>query len=140
LSAYKAAAAGLKTTLETGVTGLTVFDKPVDSVNSFPVAVVLPEPIDYEIVFDGSTFEAGFRVVVLVAGMEEQTGFDTIYDMLDPTESNQSIVRAIRADTTLNGSVDDTQIVTAENIGRRDLWGGFYFGFDLVVNALVTPG
>jgi hypothetical protein len=138
MSAYRSAAAGLASVLDSGVATLTVFDKPVDSVGSFPAAIILPEPVNYEIVFGGNTFEAGFRVVVLLGGFEEQTGFDELYDMLDPTESNKSIVRAIRADPTLNGTVDDTQIMQAENIGRRELFGGFYFGFDLIVNALVT--
>ena len=45
---------------------------------------------------------------------------------------------AVRADRTLDGKVDDADVVRIENIGRRELWGGFYFGFDAIVEFIKT--
>lgn len=133
MSNYSNAAAGLITVLQNNVTGLKGFDHPVDSVNQFPAAIVLPENMEPEIAFDGNTFTAVFRVVVLVTSGDTSSGFSLLYDHIDPTEPNKSIIAAVRADPTLDGKVDSSGVTLIENIGRRELWGGFYFGFDALV-------
>jgi hypothetical protein len=128
--------AGLQTVLQTNVTGLQVYDYPAHIVNVFPAAVILPMPLDYEIAFGGNTFTTQLRVVVLVASADDGTGFRLLYDYIDPTDSAHSIRRAVRADRTLNGKADDADVIAAENIGQRELWGGFYYGFDAIVEVI----
>ena len=131
MSNYGDAAAGLKTVLSNNVTGLRVYDYPPDNIQQFPVAVILPEPVDLQMAFGGKTFTASFRVVFLLSNGDDAQGFSKLYDYIDPTEANKGLAQAVRADRTLNGKVDDADAVRVENIGRRELWGGFYFGFAL---------
>ena len=134
MSGFKDMAAGLKTRLET-VVGLMVYDHPPDVVNSFPAAIILPEPLDPEMVLDDSFWTARFRAVFLVASGEDSAGFSSLYSLLKPGASAGPI-QAIRQGRTLGGAADDCDAVAVENIGRRELWGNLYFGFDLVVEAL----
>lgn len=129
-------AAGLKTVLTNGVTGLAVYDYPPDNVHQFPAAVILPESLDPEIAFKGNTFTATFRVVFLLSKGDTPEGFLALYDHIDPTLTNKGLIAAVRADPTLNGKADDAGVTRIENIGRRELWGGWYFGFDALVEAI----
>lgn len=138
MSGFSDVVAGLQTVLQAQIAGLQAYDYPADSVNTFPAAVILPEPVDYEIAFGGNTFTSELRVIVLVASGDDATGFRQLYDFIDPTDSARSIRRAVRTDRTLNGKVDDSDVIRAENIGRRELWGGFYFGFDAIVEFIKT--
>lgn len=138
MSTYSAAAAGLKTVLEANITGLQAYDYPPDSINSFPAAAILPEPIDLLQAFGGNTFEAQFRVVILLSSSEDISGFRALYDYISPTEASKGIKQAVDADPTLNGSVDSSQVSRIENIGRRELWGGWFYGFDALVDFVKT--
>lgn len=138
MSNYSDIAAGLVTILQNGVTGLHAYNHPVDSVHEFPAAVLLPEAFDPEIAFGGNTFEAAIRVVVLVASGDTAEGFAALYDHMDPTEANKSFIKAVRDAPTLDGKVDSSRVGPLENVGRRELWGGFYFGFDMLVHFVKT--
>ena len=136
MSNYSDAAAGLKTVITAGMAGFTsaqVYDHPVPTVNAFPAFIILPEPLDLEIAFAGNSFEGSFRVIVLVCSADDVTGFSNLYDIIDPTESTKSIIAAVRADPTLNSAVDDSRVARVENVGMRQLWGGNFFGADVVV-------
>jgi len=136
VSAYRDIAEGLKTVLEANISGLKAFAYPPDSINSFPAAAILPEPIDTEIALQGNSFTCKFRIVFLVASGDSAEGFLNLYDYIDPTATNQSVIKAVRTDTTLNGKADDSDVVLIENIGRRELWGGWYFGFDAIIEVI----
>ena len=136
MSIYRDAADGLVTVLQAGITNLKAYNHPVDNVNHFPCAIILPEPIDPQICFGGNTFQGAFRVVFLVASADSWEGFAQLYDHLDPTEANKSLIKAVRADRTLNGKVDSSDVDRIENIGRRELWGGFYFGYDAIISFI----
>lgn len=137
-SAYRNIADGIVTVIQTGITNAKGFPYPPDSVNHFPAAIILPEPVDTEIAFGGNTFTANFRIVFLVASGDVAEGFIQLYDYLDPVEAGKSLIKAIRDDKTLNGKADSSDIVRIENIGRRELWGGFYFGFDAILEVIKT--
>ncbi len=139
VSNFRQAITGLITVLEANIEGLHGYDHPVDNVNEFPAAIVLPENLDPEIAFAGNTFDVNVRVVFLVASGDTASGFGLIYDHIDPTtEGNKSLIAAIRSDPTLDGKVDDSGVTLIENIGRRELWGGNYFGFDALINIVKT--
>lgn len=136
MSAYGDIVAGLVTVLEANITGLKAYDYPVDSVNHFPAAVITPDPLDMEIVFGGNTFTATLRVVFLVSSGDDAVGFRALWDHIDPVETSKSVNKAVDTDRTLNGKADDSNVTRIENIGRRELWGGFYFGFDALVEVV----
>jgi hypothetical protein len=138
MSNYSDLVDGLKTVLRDNVTELKVFDYPPATVNSFPAAVILPEPIDVELTFGGNSFDAEFRVIVLLSKGDDSEGFRSLYDLIDPTTANKSVIKAVRDNPTLNGKADDSRVDRIENIGRRNLWGGNYFAFDMTVQALKT--
>ena len=138
MSIYRNAADGLVTVLQNGITNLKGYNHPVDNVNHFPCAIILPEPIDPQIAFGGNTFQGAFRVVFLVSSADSWNGFALLYDHLDPTEANKSLIKAVRADRTLNGMVDSSDVDRIENIGRRELWGAFYFSYDAIISFIKT--
>ena len=126
---------GLKTVLQNGITGLQVYTYPTDSVQHVPAAVVLPDRMDPERAFGGNTFEGRLRITFLIASGDSAEGFLQLYDYIDPTVANKSVIKAIRDDPTLNGKVDSSRVDVIENIGRRDIGGGF-FGFDLILEFI----
>ena len=129
---------GLSTVLEATITGLQTFDFPAASVQQFPAAVILPDTIDPEVAFGGNTFKGTLRVVYLVQSGDEASGFASLYNAVDPTAANVSVVKAVRTDPTLDGKADSAGVIRLENIGRRELWGGYYFGFDAIVEFVKT--
>ena len=137
-SNYRNAADGLVTVLEANITNLKAFPFPPASINHFPAAVVLPEPIDTEIAFGGNSFAADFRVIFLVSSGDDFSGAQALYDHLDPTQANMSLIAAIRTASgkTLNGTVDSCDVTRIENIGKRALWGVDYFGFDAIIRFI----
>lgn len=132
------AVAGLKTILQNGITGLRAFDYPPDSISEFPAAVILLEGLDPRIAFGGNTFDATLRVVFLVRSGDDATGFQALYDYIDPTATSESLIKAVRDAPTLNATVDNSAVTRIERIGRRELWGGWYFGFDALIEFTKT--
>ena len=138
MSTYSDAAAGLRKVLQDNITGLVAYDHPADSVSSFPAAVILPEAIDLLVAIRGNSYEASFRVVFLISSADDDAGFKSLYDYIDPAEASKSVKKAVDTDNTLDGKVDSSQVRRIENIGRRELGGGFYFGFDAIVDFIKT--
>ena len=130
MSNYSDIFTGLKTVLEANVTGLKAYEHPPESVNSFPAAILLPDPIDVRLFFGGNSFEAKIRIVTLVSAGDSPEGWAQLMDYIDPTTTNKSIVKAVRTDPKLDGKVDSSEIYLIDNIGRREWFGGYYFGFD----------
>lgn len=128
--------AGLVTVLQNNITGLKGYDRPVDSVQHFPAAILLPESIEPEIAIGGNSFKGVIRIVYLVAAGDDARGFALLYDAIDPTAASASVIKAVRTDPTLNGKVDSSGIMSIINIGRRKLWEGFYFGFDAMLEFI----
>lgn len=138
MSAFGNALAGLKTVLEKNITEIKVFDYPVSALAHYPTAVILPEPLDMEVAFGGNTFTGRFRVLFAIVSGDAAEGFLQLYDYIDPVTPQKSVVKAVRTDRTLNGKVDDADVVRIENIGRRQMGDGFVYGFDALVEFLVT--
>lgn len=138
MSGMSDAIAGLKTTLEANIPGLHVYNHPPDAIHEYPAAVLLLENIDPEIAFAGNSIDARVRCVFMYASGLSEEAFASVYDAIDPTETNKSVVKAVRADPTLDGKVDDAEVVAIENIGRRDPQGGYFAGFEAVVRFIKT--
>jgi len=141
-STYRNAIDGLKTVLGTAITGPRaprIYTYPADNVSEFPAIVLLPEdPLDYDVAFGGNTFEGTVRIVFLVGKADKPEAYATLYDHMDPTEAGKSVKAAVETDRSLNGAVDDAHVTRAENVGRRQLWGGDYVGCDFILIFVAT--
>ena len=138
MSAFGDIVTGLATVLEANITGLKAYDYPVDSVSHFPAAIILQDPMDLEVVIGGNTFTTTLRVVFLLSSGDDAIGFRQLWDYLDPVEVNKSVNKAVETDKTLDGKADNAGVTRIENIGRRELWGANYFGFDALVDVIKT--
>ena len=135
MSGFSDAIQGLADILGTAITGIKTHNHPVDSVNHFPTAVLLPESVDPNVALGGNSFTGQIRVIMLVASGDSAEGFRQLYDFIDPTTGSYSIIKAVRDSPTLGGTgADWARVVNIENIGRRQLpGGGNYFGFDAII-------
>ncbi len=138
MSNYRDIAVGLGMVLKAGVKGLHVYDTPPDSINEFPAAIILPESLDPTLAFAGNSFSATLRVVYLTASGDAPSGWRDLYDAIDPTATDTSVIAAVRADPTLDGKADSSEVTEVVNVGRRELWGGSYYGADFVVGFIKT--
>ena len=122
---------GLVTRLSS-ITGLKVLDYPADSVNEFPVAVVLFESRDAIETLGGSSFSGRIKVILLVSSANTKEAYDTLDEFMAPLGTN-SIEAAIDGDNTWNSKVDDGRLLSVDNVGQRKLWGGNYIAADFRV-------
>lgn len=113
---------GCVTTLKNNITGLQAYSYAPDSFHHSPAAAVVIEGFEPQVAFGGNTFEGELRIrLYLVAGHEPAEAIRQLYDYIDPTVANKSVIKAIRADKTLNGKVDDADVDRIENIGWDQL-------------------
>lgn len=127
---------GLATVLTNGITGLQVYKGAPDAIHSFPAACLLPKEIDPRLAFSGNSFSGDIRIVMLICSGKDENGWAQLWDYIDPTVANKSVIKAIETDRSLNGKADDSEITLIENIGRREVGGGFQFGFDAVLHFI----
>ena len=127
---------GLKTTLQAGIADLQVFKGAPDGINSWPAAVLLPMPIDPRVAFTGNSFTGDIKIIVLISSGKDDEGWTQLWDYIDPTTATKSVIKAIETDRSLNGKVDDSEIILIDNIGRREIGGGFQFGFDATLRYI----
>ena len=128
---------GLVTRLGT-VTGLHPYNHPPDVINEYPAAVVLLQRVNLIPALGGDSVEVEMKVVYLQAANPSDEAFSGLYDAIDPAPAGTtSVVKQIRADRTLDGKADDSEVVAVENIGRRAIEsGGFLAGADFIVKAI----
>ena len=110
-------------TLLANISGLRVLDYPADSVNEFPVAVVLVESRDATETLGGSTFTGKIKVILLVSSANTQQAYDTLDGFMDPLGTS-SVEAAVDGDNTWGAKVDDGRLMAVENAGTRKLWRG----------------
>lgn len=111
----------LKTRLET-ISGLRVFNQPMDSINEFPSAVILNEGITYPLTFGGTSAEGMLRVTFFVDKAITEDACRSLDTYLHPGNTT-SVVRALYGDSSLGGTAQIVS-VSCENIGVRVLPDG----------------
>lgn len=117
---------------------LRVYNQPQDSINEFPAAIILTDPLDYQQVFKNRDFTGVFRVILLLDQKDQQQAFDEIDEFLDVT-GPKSIRAAIQLDKTLGGAVDFVILQRAENINFREVRPGQYYkGADFLVEFYIS--
>ena len=127
--------AGLSSVLS-GIAVLKVLGYPADSVHEFPVAVMLLE--DREAIETvGNTTTGLINLVVLVSSADTQEAYEALDQLMDPRGSD-SIEGALDSDRTWGGNVNDGGLLSIDNVGRRNLWGGSYIAADFHVQFVKT--
>jgi len=126
--------AGIKTRLET-ISGLTVFapDELPDSINSFPVAVILPGETVYQSAFDADT-GYNFRVILLMTKQDQPSALESMLDYIEPTGTS-SVRAAINGDKTLNSSADTCVVISNSGIGSTIWAGSVYLSSEWLIQA-----
>lgn len=130
--------AGIEAVLKNNITSIVVYDHEPDNFNDWPAVVMETQGFDPVIAFQGNSFEAVIRLVVLYGKGEATEAYRDMYDGLDPTETNKSVIRALRADPTLNSTVDDSEVGEPEDFGRKQMSAGWFVGFDLPLSVIKT--
>ena len=133
---------GIKDTLINSTNGVDP-GKPInvqigipDAVNDYPAALVRPnEPIDLMVAINGNTFQGTMRITILIRSADDAEGWKQLWDYIDPVAATKSVVRALRADRTLNSFVDDSQVRLIEGISKR---AEGVFGFDVLLDYIKT--
>ena len=77
----------------------------------------------------GGSIRGSMRVEVLVSTADARQATETLGAFLEPTGA-QSIEAAANTDPTWRGTVDDTRLISVNNIGRRKLNGASCIGAD----------
>ena len=112
-----------------GIDGLRVFGYTPDSLHEFPAAIVHLESRDSVGTFGGGAIRGSLRVEVLVSTADARQATETLDAFLEPTGA-QSIEAAANTDPTWRGAVDDTRLISVNNIGRRKMGGASCIGAD----------
>lgn len=121
------------TAVATRITNAQAYDAPPDSINQFPAVITMLEAFDPQVAFSGNSFEGTLRIIFLVERSENAEAWRRLYQHLDSTGSGTSVIAALRVDPRFGSAVDSSDIVRVENIGGRDISGGRYVGFDVLV-------
>ena len=111
------------------IDGLRVFDYTPDSLHEFPAAIVHLESRDSVGTLGGGTIRGSLRVEVLVSTADARQATETLDVFLEPTGA-QSIEATANTDRTWRGTVDDTRLISVNNIGRRKMGGVSCVGAD----------
>ena len=135
MSFYGDISGAIADALEAKVVGLQAKGYPPETVSHFPTTVIVPEGFAPDFDFSQVATPTLWRLITLLSSGDAPEGEAQLDNMLDVTATS-SIVKALRADPTLDGVVDTSEVVSLENIGRRTLGGGRYFGFDVLLDAV----
>ncbi len=105
-----------------GIDGLRVFGYEPESVNEFPAAIVRLESREPVETLGGGAVRGSMRVEVLVPAADARHAEEELLAFVEPRGA-QSIEEAASADPTWGGAVDDSRLVSVDNIGMRKVDG-----------------
>lgn len=125
---------GLQVRLET-ISGLRVYDHFPSNINEFPCAVIGlsgrtasgPDGV----ALAGSSFIGLVTVTLLIAKAVDLEGMDEVVKYCEPLGA-LSVEAAIDADNSWNSQVDHGRLLRIENVGRKEVNAGWYWGADFV--------
>lgn len=106
-----------------------------DTYNSFPCAIIMPGPTDYDQTFAGA-YTSRWRIIVMISKQDTPSALNKLMNYMEPTGTN-SIKAALYGDSTLNSSADDCELDRNLGYGVMTFGGINYLSteFDLVVYA-----
>jgi hypothetical protein len=121
---------GLATNLAT-ISGLrtaaTVPDNP-----SPPIAIILPQGVEYDNTFGRGMNTYTFAVTVIVGRVSERSGQNALDAYVSSTGSS-SIKLAIESDKTLNGKAFDLRVTDSRNYGELTVGEVTYLSAEFTV-------
>ena len=105
---------GIKTTLENNISGLRVYDVVPDYALNFPVAIVLPVNINFNIAMQRGTDQYTFDILVAVERGNSRTAQDKL-DQYITGQGSSSLRQAIFNNRTLGLDNTDATITGVSN-------------------------
>lgn len=121
---------GLKANLAT-ITGLRTADTVPDNPNP-PIAIVLPQSVQYDNAFQHGMNTYNFSVLVIVQRPAERSAQNALDAFVSGT-GNNSIKRAIESDKTLGGKAFDVRVTDLRNYGDVTIGEINYFSAEFIV-------
>jgi hypothetical protein len=121
---------GLKANLAK-IPGLRTTDTVPDNPNP-PMAIVLPQSVQYDNAFQRGMTTYTFSVVVIVNRVSERTGQNSLDAWVSSTGAS-SVKLAIESDKTLNGKAFDVRVTDVRNYGDITIGEINYFSAEFVV-------
>lgn len=128
---------GIDTTLTNAITGLTVRDTVPDTIADKDFAVVLYGDTVLEPAGHGTKTMVNFRVAVRCARATLEDAQEALDAYIWPTGSG-SIIAAIKAAGTLQGTVDATRWVSVDRVGPIEATKGWAMQADINFVSTVT--
>jgi hypothetical protein len=121
---------GLATRLAT-ITGLRTSALMPDNPNP-PVAIVIPDSINFDDTFHRGMDTLNFRVFIIVGRVDERTAQNSI-DGYCATSGSLSVKAAIEGDKTLGGKAYDCRVTTMSNYGSILIGEVTYLSCEFIV-------
>ena len=121
---------GLKANLAT-ITGLRTADTVPDNPNP-PIAIVLPQSVQYDNAFQHGMNTYTFSVLVIVNRVSERTAQNSLDAYVSGTGS-KSVKLAVESDKTLGGKAFDVRVTDLRNYGDITIGEINYFSAEFVV-------
>jgi hypothetical protein len=121
---------GLATNLAT-ITGLRTAATVPDNPNP-PIAIILPQGVEYDNTFGRGMNTYTFAVTVIVGRVSERSGQNALDAYVSSTGSS-SIKIAIESDKTLNGKAFDLRVIDSRNYGELTVGEVTYLSAEFTV-------
>lgn len=121
---------GLKANLAT-ITGLRTADTVPDNPNP-PIAIVLPQSVQYDNAFQHGMNTYTFSILVVVNRVSERTAQNSLDAYVSGTGS-KSVKLAVESDKTLNGKAFDVRVTDLRNYGDITIGEINYFSAEFIV-------
>jgi len=124
---------GIKTRLET-ISDLRAVYAPnelKDSYNAFPCAIIWPTRPIYHATFDNYV-DLTFRVTILFSKEDAPTAFNKLINYQEES-GDQSVLAAIEADRTLDGTASDCMVSRNEGATATTIAGHIYLSTEFEV-------
>ena len=117
------------------ISGLRAADTVPDNPNP-PIAVVIPDGIEYRTAFNNTLSRYQFVVLVIVGRADERTAQDRL-DAYCSTTGTSSVPAALEVDRTLNGAAFDLEVTEMRNYRQLALSDGItYLAAEFVVTVI----
>jgi len=108
-------------------TAATVPDNP-----SPPIAIILPQGVEYDNTFGRGMNTYTFAVTLIVGRVSERTGQNALDAYVSSTGSS-SVKLAIESDKTLNGKAFDLRVIDSRNYGELTVGEVTYLSAEFTV-------
>lgn len=97
-----------------------------------PVAIVLPQSVNYDQSFQRGMTIYNFSVLLLVSRVSERTGQESLDSWVSST-GTYSIKNAIESDKTLGGNAFDVRVSEVRNYGEVSAGDVNYFSAEFII-------